>query len=71
MKAPRSVQWPALRDDALSLATIPATLDPADPAGFAPGQIPVNDDTRPDASLLQKARDGVAALKAKNGRVRA
>lgn len=64
----RHRRWPAMRDHALSLATIPARLDPADPAGFAPGQFPVNDDTLPDDALLKKAREGVNALKAKNGR---
>lgn len=69
MKSLRHDRWPVLeRDTALHLATIPAPRGLDDPAGFAPGQIPVNDDTRPDDSLLAKARQGIDNLLARNGR---
>lgn len=38
------------------LVTIPAPRDPADPRGFAPGQVPLNDETRPCTTTADRIR---------------
>lgn len=61
----RHDRWPVLeRDHALQLATVTAPADPFEPDGA----IPINDDTLPGEPLLQKIRDGIDHLKARNGR---
>lgn len=53
--------------DYLPLATIPAPRNPADPAGLAPGVVPVNDDTKPCPQTAEQIRE---LLLAKHGRTR-
>lgn len=61
----RHDRWPALeRENALQLATVTAPADPFEPNGA----FPINDDTRPGEPLLQKVREGIDHLKARNGR---
>lgn len=48
-----------------NLATIPAPRDPADPRGFMPGEVPVNDATRPCAKTADEIR---AAILQRTGR---
>ncbi|GAB3755057.1 hypothetical protein [Lysobacter olei] len=54
-------------DQLPNLATIPAPRDPADPRGFAPGQVPVNDETRPCTRTADEIR---AAILRRTGRTR-
>ena len=42
--------------DMPAFATIPASLDAADPTGFAPGEMPVNDDTAASPEMAARIR---------------